>query len=231
VLGEDNRRRSERVTGDAETHDWGAAPHRRPSCGPVLVVDNDPDDRRLIAGILEHAGYEVREAETGEEALETARKEELGLVVLEVCLPDVSGYSVCRELRDQFGEDLPIIFTSGVRTESFDRVAGFLVGADDYLPEPFARDEFLVRVHRLVRRAARPGSVADSKLARLPSRELEVLRLLAQGLGQKEIATQLFLSPKTVGTHIERIYRKLGVRSRGQAVALAFRDDLIRGAG
>ena len=60
--------------------------------------------------------------------------------MLDVQLPGMSGYEICRELRDEFGEGLPILFVSGFRTESLDRVAGLLVGADDYLVKPFAPD-------------------------------------------------------------------------------------------
>jgi DNA-binding NarL/FixJ family response regulator len=147
------------------------------------------------------------------------------LVVLEVALPGLSGYEVCHQLRNEFGEALPIVFVSGDRTEPFDRVAGFLIGADDYLIKPFAPDELLARVRRLARRTAPvPASVAS----KLTNREMEVLRLLAEGLEQDDIARQLFITRKTVGTHIENIMRKLGVRSRSQAVALAYREDLLK---
>jgi DNA-binding NarL/FixJ family response regulator len=195
--------------------------------GPVLVVDDDGGCRALIATVLESGGYPVLEAATGEQAIELARRDPPGLVVLDVCLPGVSGYQVCRVLRDQFGDGLPIIFVSGVRTESFDRVAGLLVGADDYLEKPFAPDELLIRATRLIHRSS-PLSPTIS--AQLTAREREVLRLLGEGLGARDIAERLYVSPKTVGTHCENILRKLGVRTRAQAVALAFRQDLL-GAG
>ena len=188
--------------------------------GLVLVVDADKAARAQVVKVLTRGGYAVREATSGEEALEAARDEQPGVVVLEVALPDVSGYSVCQQLRERFGEDLPIVFVSATRTESLDRVGGLLIGADDYLPKPFASDELLVRVQKLFRRS-RTASEAPAVLATLSPREREVLRLLAQGLGRKEIAVALFLSPKTVGTHVERIYKKLGVRTRAEAIALA----------
>ena len=158
---------------------------------------------------------------TGEAALDAARDDAPGAVVLEVALGgDFSGYEVCRALRRAFGPDLPIVFLSGVRTESYDRVAGLLVGADDYLVKPYAADELLTRVRRL---HPRPASGA----AKLTKREDEVLRLLAEGLPQSTIAEQLFISSKTVGTHIEHILSKLGVQSRAQAVAVAYRDELV----
>jgi DNA-binding NarL/FixJ family response regulator len=99
-----------------------------------------------------------------------------------------------------------------------------LIGADDYLVKPFAPDELLARIRRLVRSTTPlPPGVAS----KLTARELEVLHLLAGGLESEDIATQLFISPRTVSTHLENIMRKLGVRSRAQVVALAYRDELV----
>lgn len=192
---------------------------------PILIADHDEETRSLVAAVLAQAGYETLEAASGDEAIDAARRALPRLVVLEVALPGLSGYEVCHQLRNDFGEALPIVFVSGDRTEPFDRVAGFLIGADDYLIKPFAPDELLARVRRLARRTAPvPASVAS----KLTNREMEVLRLLAEGLEQSDIARQLFITRKTVGTHIENIMRKLGVRSRSQAVALAYREDLLK---
>jgi DNA-binding NarL/FixJ family response regulator len=192
---------------------------------PILIADHDAEMRSLVAAVLAQAGYETIEAASGDEAIDAARRALPRLVVLEVALPGLSGYEVCHQLRNEFGEALPIVFVSGDRTEPLDRVAGFLIGADDYLIKPFAPDELLARVRRLARRTAPvPASVAS----KLTNREMEVLRLLAEGLEQGDIARQLFITRKTVGTHIENIMRKLGVRSRSQAVALAYREDLIK---
>jgi DNA-binding NarL/FixJ family response regulator len=189
-----------------------------------VIADDDAVVRESLSTLLGRAGYQTRAVGTGEEALEAVRDERASLVILEVCLPDQSGYSVCRELKDEYGDDLPIIFTSARRTEPFDRVAGLLVGADEYFTKPLAPDELLLRVGRLIRRTARAAPPISSNLT---ARELEILRLLAEGLGAKEIARRLVVSPKTVGAHVERIYRKLGVRTRAQAVAVAFRDALV----
>ena len=191
----------------------------------VLVVDDDEGVRALVRTLLEQEAFAVVEAETGEEALELARRELPALVVLDVSLPGgVSGYEVCRGLRGEFGDSIPILFLSGTRTESFDRVAGLMVGGDDYLVKPFAPDELLARVRTLLRRT---NGAAPRRRSKLTKREHEVLQLLAGGLDQKEIAGRLVISPKTVATHIERILEKLQVRSRAQAVAVAYRDDLL----
>jgi DNA-binding NarL/FixJ family response regulator len=191
---------------------------------PILIVDDDEVFGEAMTGILERSGYTPIAVSRGEEGLHIARSRQLRLVILDICLPDLSGYEVCRQLKDRFGDGLPVLFVSGVRTESFDRVAGLLIGADDYLGKPFAADELLARVRRLIRQTT---SLAPSLATRLTPRELEVLRLLANGMGQEEIARQLFISRKTVATHIEHVLQKLGVRTRAQAVALAYREDLV----
>lgn len=192
------------------------------AAGRVLIVDGDERCRTSTAGLLDRAGFRTREAATGEEALVAARGERPALVVLEVFLPDMSGYTVCRQLRTNFGEALPIIFVSGERTEPYDRVAGLLIGADEHLGKPLAADEFLLRVQRL---AGRP--TARAAAAVLTAREHDVLELLAQGLSQKEIARHLYLSPKTVNTYTERLYEKLSVHSKAQAVVAAFHRGLV----
>jgi DNA-binding NarL/FixJ family response regulator len=177
--------------------------------------------------ILTDAGYVTREAESGAEALRAARSEAPSLVLLDVNLPGICGYEVCRLLRDEFGDQFPIVFVSGARTESFDHVAGLLLGANDYISKPFREDELLVRVQSLVGRQQKV--VARTLASRLTARELQVLRLLSNGLAPDDIARLMVISPKTVGAHVEHIYMKLGVQTRAQAVAVAYRDELLDG--
>jgi DNA-binding response OmpR family regulator len=193
-----------------------------PGCGPILVVDDEATVRRVLAEHLGRGGWDVREAADGEAALEAAAHERPAAVVLDVRLPGISGWEVCRELRSRFGDSVAVLFVSGERVESMDRVAGFLLGGDDYLVKPFAPSELLARLDRAVRRT--PADGGGSPLTR---RELEVLRLLAEGRRQPEIARELVISQKTVGTHIEHIFGKLGVHSRAEAVAVAYRNRLI----
>lgn len=190
----------------------------------VMVIDGDPECRVALSGALQRAGYAARTLRTGEAALEEAGRQPPALVILETHLPGASGYEICREFRERYGEGLPIIFLSATRTEETDRVAGLLLGADDYLPKPIRFDHLLARVRRLVGHAA---PIAPSVAARLTPREQEVLSLLAEGLEQHEIANRLVITPKTVAKHIERILSKLGVRSRAQAVVVALRDHSL----
>jgi DNA-binding NarL/FixJ family response regulator len=190
----------------------------------VLIVDPDQSVRDLAAETLGRAGYSILQVESGEEALAIANRERPRVVVLEVCLPGISGYEVCRELKEELGESVSIVFLSGTRRESYDRIGGLLLGADDYLVKPFAAGELLARARGLIRRYNRPTAGAATTLT---EREHDVLQLLAEGYDQREIAGRLSISAKTVGTHLEHIFAKLGVRSRAHAVALAYRDDLI----
>jgi DNA-binding NarL/FixJ family response regulator len=189
------------------------------SSGLVLIADEDETAREQLARQLEATGYSVIQVATGEQALEAVKETRPSIVLLEIPLGGLSGYEVCRALRAEIGGQLPIIFVSGARTESYDRVAGLLVGADDYIVKPYAQDELLTRVRNLVRRSQPLSPALASKLTK---RELEVLNLLADGLRSDEIASRLFISKKTVGTHLDNIRRKLGVRSQVQAVALAY---------
>jgi DNA-binding NarL/FixJ family response regulator len=196
--------------------------HAAPEWGPILIVDDDAPMRALVAAVLEEAGYATLSVECGEEALLAASRSSLSAAVLDVNLVGLSGYEVCHELRRRHGAGLPIIFISGDRTEPFDRAAGMLLGADDYLAKPFAPAELLGCVNAAIERAK-----PESRRGVLTLREHEILELLASGLAQGAIAAQLEISPRTVATHIERILAKLGVRSRAQVVALAYRDALV----
>jgi DNA-binding NarL/FixJ family response regulator len=193
----------------------------------VLAVGDEPT-RSLAAASLKRAGYDPMEVEHGVDALAAARGSNVVLVVIEIELPDMTGYEVCHAIREELGEDLPIFFISGIRTEPIDKIAGLLLGADDYVVKPIDPNELLARVRRFTSRtsvaAARNG---HSERLRLTDREEEVLTLLAQGARQKEIALRLSISPKTVGTHIQNLFGKLGVHSRAELVARAYSLGLV----
>ena len=197
------------------------------STATVLVVEDDDGLRGMIAELLGEADYATLEASSGEIALSTAADTRVDLALLDVDLPGLSGYEVCRRLREQTGTGFPIMFVSGSRIEAHDRAAGLTLGADDYLVKPFAPEELLARVRALLRRTRPSAHNKGNGAARLTKREGEVLGLLAAGRSQGQIAAELVISPKTVGTHLERILGKLGVHSRAQAVAVAYRDGLL----
>jgi DNA-binding NarL/FixJ family response regulator len=126
---------------------------------------------------------------------------------------------------------MPVILLASDRNDPLDRVAGLLLGADDYLAKPVDRGELLARVRRSLRRSALPangnGNGAPRGVLALSPREHEILALLAGGKTQGEIARELVISSKTVATHIQHLLAKLGVHSRAQAVARAYRLGLV----
>lgn len=184
----------------------------------------DEHEGERMAAYVAGAGYPADTVSSGEAALRAAHDAAPLLVLLEVELPGICGYEVCHRLRQELGPALPIVLVSHVRTESFDRVAGLLIGADDCLAAPVDPAELCARVRRLVDREERVERPGDYDLT---VRESEVLRLLVEGLDQREIAERLVLSPKTIGTHTGHIFRKLGVHSRTQAVAAAYQHRLV----
>jgi two-component system, LuxR family, response regulator FixJ len=200
-------------------------------CGSILIVDDDAAFRQMLALLFSRAGYMAAEAANADEAFAAAGRKRPTAVLLDVQLEGTSGYAICRELREQFGEQLPIFFLSGARVEASDRVAGLMIGADDYMTKPLDPDELLARVRRAVTRveaARRPtGGPSAGAASRLTPRERDVLGLLAEGLSTDAIAARLYISPKTVGTHVQRILAKLELHSRAEAVAFAFREGLI----
>jgi DNA-binding NarL/FixJ family response regulator len=203
----------------------------RTDVGAILIVDHDVRFATFAARLFERAGFSTTAAATGSEGVAAARSERPGLVLLEVCLPDINGFEVSRQLRDEFGDSLPIVFVSGERTEPLDRAAGLLVGGDDYLVKPCHPDELLARVRRLISRRSPNGRISWHRAigdASLTSRELEVLGLLAAGVRPKEIARDLVISPKTVASHIQRVLAKLGAHSRVEAVAIAYREGFVK---
>ena len=192
--------------------------------GFVLVAEQDDATRELLVASLGHI-FDVRATASGREAVAMAVAEQPALVVVDPRLDDFSGYEVCVELRERYEQEIPILFVSADRTEPHDRAAGRLIGGDDYLAMPFDEGELLARVRRLlVRRTAATNSVGATRFAQLTRREREVLLLLAEGHSAGEIAQTLVISPKTAATHIQRILEKLGVHSRAEAVAVAYRD-------
>ena len=190
----------------------------------VVVVDPDHAARAAVARALARLGLKPVEAQTGEQALALTCRGAVALVVAEVRLPDMSGFELCRELREQQQLDVPVVLLSGDLTDSASRVAGLLVGADEYLVKPFDPDELRARARNLVRRFQ---PTRRKRMAALTPREQEVLTLLAEGLDQHEIAQRLVISPRTVSTHLERILGKTGARTRAQAVTWAFRHQLV----
>ena len=114
--------------------------------GSVLVVDDNPDNLRLLSGILTDQGYKVRPAPSGALALKSVRSTLPDLILLDIKMPEMDGYEVCRRLKaEEQTSDIPVIFISAL-DDVMDKVKGFGVGAVDYITKPFQHEEVLARV-------------------------------------------------------------------------------------
>jgi DNA-binding NarL/FixJ family response regulator len=203
-------------------------------CGTILIVDSDDASRLTAVQVAVRLGYDAHPTPSGDELLERLGPDRPALAIVEVELPGhANGLEVMRQLHDAFGGDLPVILVSAERIDAFDRAAGLMLGADDYLLKPLDGGELLARVKRSLRRSVPVPSNGNgngngnANDANLSPREREILALLAEGRTQGEIASSLVISSKTVATHIQRILSKLGVQSRAQAVAVAFQRGLV----
>lgn len=116
----------------------------------ILIVDDDEDLSFIISEMLESYGYKVSRAGNAAEAFEMLSGNKYQLVLLDINLPETTGFEICKELRKQSG--IPVIFASA-RTSETDRITGFDIGGDDYLPKPYSMKELLSRVNALMRRA------------------------------------------------------------------------------
>jgi DNA-binding NarL/FixJ family response regulator len=203
-------------------------------CGTILIVDSDDASRLTAVQVAVRLGYEARPTPTADDLIERLGSDRPTLAIVEVELPGpANGLEVMRQLHEAFDGDLPVILVSGRQTDAFDRTAGLMLGADDYVTRPLDAGELLARVKRSLRRAVSTASAngnghdSPTDTSGLSPREREILGLLAEGRTQGQIAGELVISPKTVATHIQHILSKLGVNTRAQAVALAFRRGLV----
>lgn len=116
----------------------------------VLIVDDEEDLSFIMSEMLEDYGYEVSCAASADAAFDVLAENRFDLVLLDVNLPETTGFEICRELRK--ASSVPVIFASA-RTGEADRITGFDIGGDDYLPKPYSMNELLARVNALIRRA------------------------------------------------------------------------------
>ena len=118
----------------------------------ILIIDDDRVLRQTLAATLEAERYEVGEAVDGREGLNKALQGNYDLVVLDIVMPTLGGLEVCRKLREA-GRQVPVIIMSGQKKKEVDKVLGLELGGDDYLTKPFGTDEFIARVHAVLRRS------------------------------------------------------------------------------
>ena len=215
----------------------------------ILVVEDDPIMGDLVAGGLRDDGYEVTLVTNGVDALIAVAHDEFGAAAIDVMLPEMSGFEICRHLRAQ-GNTLPVLLLTA-RDAVEDRVLGLDSGADDYLTKPFAFVEFSARIRALVRRdAAAPRSTLrigalelDSATVRaavgavalpLSTKEFALLRMLAshpdETLSRNEILTEVWgtthhIDKTIVDQYVSYLRRKLEPLRSGVVIST------VRGAG
>ena len=116
----------------------------------VLIVDDEPNIRDLLSTSLRFAGFSVHSVANGADAVSAAEKGQPDIILLDVMLPDMNGFSVTKKIRSM-GIDAPVLFLTA-RDETADKVTGLTVGGDDYMTKPFSLDEIVARINAILRR-------------------------------------------------------------------------------
>ena len=220
----------------------------------ILIVDDDPRLRDLVRLTLERAGHAVLTAADGRAALVHAAREAPELIVLDVGLPEMDGFEVCRRLRAS--SDVPILFLTA-RDDEIDRVVGLELGADDYVTKPFSPRELAARVKAILKRAAGPSArvlvqgaivldpaarscaVAGAEVA-LTATEFRILELLMTRPGQLMARARMVdalwgtaspVSDRTLDSHLRNLRRKLAEAGAGEAIETLHGQGLRLAAG
>lgn len=204
----------------------------------ILIVDDEPSVVEVVSLYLKREGYEAFTAHNGRDALRLIREQQPTLVVLDLMLPEVDGLEIIRRLRDDYGEDVPVIVLSARRQET-DRIYGLELGADDYVTKPFSPAELVARVNAVLRRSGKKGKgngdkpleyaglyvdpisrsvkVKDSPIE-LTATEFNLLWFMASHPNQVFSRDQLlenvwgfseYVDPSTVTVHIRRLREKI----------------------
>jgi DNA-binding NarL/FixJ family response regulator len=209
----------------------------------VLVVDDDTTLRLALTRYLEKRGYSVQNTGSANEALAAIEQDPPDLVVSDVMMPEMDGYEFCRRLRaSRSGQLVPFIFLSS-RAEVDARVQGHSIGADDYIIKPFEPRELMAKIESQLERSRRihseivrlmqktaaeageaqpaPAPPPPIALPLTPAEE-KVFWEVVQGFTNKQIGDRLFVSPRTVQTHLSNILSKLQLENRSQLVRFAY---------
>ena len=200
----------------------------------ILIIDDDEDLSMIITDMLESKGFEVSYAASSEEAFDILSERSFDIILLDINLPDASGFEICRQLREV--SNVPVIFASA-RTSETDRITGFDIGGDDYLPKPYSMKELLSRINALIRRTYGSstsektvtfGSVCvnitsrtvtrDGKPVNLSLREFDLLAYLCEHKNEAVTKDKLInevwgafsmVEPSTLTVHIRWLREKL----------------------
>lgn len=131
----------------------------------LLIVDDEENLRSMLRAALTHHGFEIDEADNGRTALELIKRDRPDLVVLDVMMPDLDGFEVCRRLRSE-GDSTPVLFLTA-KDDTADKVQGLALGADDYLQKPFSLDELVARIEAVLRRTSAAHDATVHRIADL----------------------------------------------------------------
>ncbi|MBA3972197.1 MAG: response regulator transcription factor [Bacteroidetes bacterium] len=205
----------------------------------ILLVDDEPDILEFLSYNLKKEGYLVYTANNGKEAVTVAKKENPHLIILDVMMPDMDGIETCREIREIPGlKDVMIAFLTA-RSEDYSQIAGFDVGADDYINKPIKPRVLISRIKALLRRGGNSDSMKTEKVdmggikidrerylivkddveINLPKKEFELLALLASKPGKvftrdvildKVWGGDVVVGDRTIDVHIRKLREKLG---------------------
>lgn len=167
----------------------------------ILIIEDEPDIARGLTDALEFEGFDVFAANLGREGLKLVRERGPDLVILDLMLPDINGFSVCEQIR-QHNVTMPVIMLTA-RSQESDKIRGLEVGADDYVTKPFSVGELVARIHAIFRRLHRTPSVGESvtvgtatidfrkheltrgkKTHQLTFYEIEIIKLLSERGGE-----------------------------------------------
>jgi DNA-binding NarL/FixJ family response regulator len=211
----------------------------------ILIVDDDPGIRLSVSDYLELAGYSVIMAENGHNALEMVSQYQPHLIVTDVTMPQMDGYELIRQVRRQPAfRLLPVIFLTA-RTNTDERIKGYQLGCDAYLPKPFELNELTAVVRNLLERSQMMESEWRQRLRSVPheeppidkhhktlaldltQREEEVLAELVEGLSNGQIGDRLHLSPRTIEKHVSSLLRKTETSNRAELVRFAMDHGLV----
>ena len=205
----------------------------------ILIVDDNP---KYLADVLPAFGYEVQVAHDGLQALQvlTNKDNDIDLVLLDVMMPHLDGFETLKIIRNkEHLENLPIIMLTAVDSEQ-KQISGLKFGADDYIVKPFSLPNLLARIESILRRvkiaqktiANKTKSVNihvsnENPIVPLTQREKEILACVAQGDNNATISEKLFVREVTVKTHLNKIFKKLNVSNRTQAVLVAMQMNIL----
>lgn len=219
----------------------------------ILVVDDDLGTRLAISDYLESIGYAVIQAENGAEAIARIDEYQPHLIVTDVAMPQMDGYAFVRLVRQRPAwRLLPVIFLSA-RSETSDRILGYQIGGDVYLPKPFELQELGVVVRSLLERLqmierewrsreVTPLTAANSREANqrlganaaasapeldFTEREKDVLILVAEGLSNIQIGDRLHLSPRTIEKYVSSLLHKTNTSNRSELLRFAVDRHLV----